>query len=122
MFVSLLDRLMIASDLTADRRRSEPREAVAWAAELELDGRRNPIEIGNISAGGMMARAGIEVPPQARLTVWIDGERLTGEVRWQGDGRFGLRFDTPLALDSALIERYRPAGIESSKQISRWMV
>lgn len=122
MFVSLLDRLMTAADVTADRRRAEPREAVAWAAELELDGRRHPIEIGNISTGGLMARADVEVPPQACLTLWIGGHRLTGDVRWQGDGRFGLRFDTPLALDSAVIERYRPAGIESSKQISRWMV
>jgi hypothetical protein len=122
MFMSLLDRLMAASDIVADRRRTEPREAVAWAAELELDGRRHPIEIGNISAGGLMARTDVELAPQACLTLWIGGHRLTGDVRWHGDGRFGLRFDTPLALDSALIERYRSAGVETSKQISRWMI
>lgn len=122
MFVSLLDRLLAAAPLTPDRRRVEPREAVAMAAELEIDGGRLPIEIANISAGGLMARIDPAVRLDGPIAIWVDGQRLTGEVRWHGEGRFGLRFDTPLALDSAVIERYRPAGLETSKQISRWMV
>lgn len=122
MFVSLLDRLTASPDLTADRRRTEPREAVAVAAELEIDGVRHPIEIGNLSAGGLMASGVVAVPVGARVAAWIDGERLAGEVRWQGDRRFGMRFDQPLQLDRSLIERYRPAGVEASKVMSRWMI
>lgn len=69
-----------------------------------------------------MARVDVEVPSAAQLTVSIDGRRLTGEVRWHGDGRFGMRFDEPLSIDSPMIERYRIAGVETSKQMSRWMV
>jgi hypothetical protein len=121
MFESLLDRL--ASRRHAeDRRQPEPREAVAWAATIEVDGRNHPIEIGNISTGGLMARSDIEVAPETGIAVWIDGRRLTGEVRWYGDGRFGMRFDEPMALDAEVVARYRPANVETSKAMSRWMI
>ena len=125
MFDSILNHFTSArsaAGASADRRGFEPRERVAWAAELERDGQRVPIEIGNISSGGLMASVDGVVPSEAPLTVWLDGRRLTGEVRWYGDGRFGMRFDTPLRLDPALIERYRPANVEQAKQMSRWMI
>jgi len=122
MFVTLLDRLTASPDVAPDRRRAEPREAVAVPAELEIDRRRHAIEIGNLSAGGLMAHIDIELPAMARVVVWIDGRRLPGEVRWQGDRRFGMRFDEPLQLDASIIERYRPAGVEASKVMSRWMI
>lgn len=122
MFETLLDRLVGARDLAADRRGPEPREAVAWPATLEVDGQRHPVEIGNISSGGLMARVDVAVPADARLTVCIDGERLTGEVRWHDDRRFGMRFDQPLPLQSPVIERYRSAAVEATKAMSRWMV
>lgn len=122
MFSTLLDRLTASSDLTADRRRTEPREAVAVAAELEIDGVRHPIEIGNLSAGGLMARGDVEVGVAAQVAVWIDGRRFVGEVRWQGDRGFGMRFDEPLRLDASILAHYRPACIEADKIMSRWMV
>lgn len=122
MFVTLLDRLTASPDVTADRRRAEPREAVAVPAELEVAGARHPIEIGNLSAGGLMACTDAELPAMTQVTVWIDGRALRGEVRWQGERRFGMRFDEPLQHDPSIIERYRPAGVESSKTMSRWMV
>lgn len=122
MFVTLLDRLIASPDATADRRRAEPREAVAVAAELELDGVRYPIEIGNLSAGGLMASADVALRVATPVTVWIEGRRFAGEIRWQGDRRFGMRFDEPLQLDTPIIERYRAAGVEANKVMSRWMV
>lgn len=122
MFVSLLDRLIASSDVAADRRRADPREAVSVSAELEVDGTRHPIEIGNLSAGGLMARADVDLAAATRVTVWIDGQRYPAEIRWQGDRRFGVRFDEPLHLDSSIIARYRPACVESSKVMSRWMI
>lgn len=111
-----------ATGVSADRRGAEPRETVAWAAELERDGRRVPIEIGNISPGGLMATVDAAVEAEARLTVWIDGRRVSGEVRWYGAGRFGMRFDTPIDLDPAVVERYRTVKTEATKQMSRWMI
>ncbi|MDO9487255.1 MAG: PilZ domain-containing protein [Sphingomonadaceae bacterium] len=122
MFVSLLDRLSASSDVTADRRRAEPRTAVAVAAELEVDGVRHPIEIGNLSASGLMAWGDVEVAVPARVAAWIDGDRFEGEIRWQREHRFGMRFDEPLHLDTSIIERCRPACVETSKVMSRWMV
>lgn len=107
---------------SADRRTPEPREAVAWSAELEHDGGRVPIEIGNISSGGLMARVDADLAEARRLALWLDGRRLTGEVRWYGDGRFGMRFDAPVNFDRGTIERYRIVNVEQSKQMSRWMV
>lgn len=121
MFDSLLDRL-VAGQHDADRRGPEPREAVALTARLDLDGVLHDIEIGNISAGGLMARSDIALAAGCRLTVLIDGHRLAGEVRWQHAGRFGMCFDAPLSLDPAMIARYRPANVEASKEMSRWMI
>jgi hypothetical protein len=125
MFDSILNHFTSArsaSGAAADRRGRERREAVAWAAELERDGKRVPIEIGNISSGGLMASVDGILASEAPLVVWLDGRRLTGEVRWYGDGRFGMRFDSPIVLDPAVVERYRPAVVEQTKQMSRWMV
>jgi PilZ domain len=125
MFDSILNHFTSAwsaSGAAADRRGRERREAVAWAAELERDGKRVPIEVGNISSGGLMASVDGVLASEAPLVVWVDGRRLTGEVRWYGDGRFGMRFDTPIAIDQAVVERYRPAAVEQTKQMSRWMV
>ncbi len=121
MFDSLLDRL-VAGQHDADRRAPELREAVALKALLDLDGTLHPVEIGNISAGGLMASLDAELEAGRHLAVLLDGQRLTGEVRWQHAGRFGMCFDQPLSLDPAMIERYRPANVEASKQMSRWMV
>ena len=125
MFDSLLSNFTSARSAvgtSADRRATEPRQAVAWAAELEHDGRHVAIEIGNISSGGLMARADTDLGDTQLLAVWLDGRRLTGEVRWYGDGRFGMRFDTPVDFDPGTIERYRVVNVEQSKQMSRWMV
>lgn len=125
MFDSILSHFTSArgaAGASADRRRAEPRERVAWAAELERDGKRVPIEIGNISTGGLMASVDSAFDSEAPLVVWLDGRRLTGEVRWYGAGRFGMRFDAPIELDPAVVERYRPANVEQAKQMSRWMV
>lgn len=122
MFVTPLDRLIASPDLTADRRRAEPREAVAVAAELEVDGVRHPIEIGNLSAGGLMASGDIDLRDAIAAVAWIEGRRVAGEVRWRSDRRFGMRFDEPLQLDASILERYRPAGVEANKVMSRWMV
>lgn len=108
--------------LSADRRRPEPRESVALAAEIERDGRRVPIEIGNISANGLMASVDGKLPIDSPLAVWIDGRRVMGHVRWSGEGRFGMRFDAPIKLDPTTIERNQPARVEETKQMSRWMV
>lgn len=125
MFDSILNRFAAsrsAAGASADRRTTEPRERVIWAAELERDGVRVPIEIGNISTGGLMASVDGGVASDAPLVVWLDGRRLTGEVRWYGEGRFGMRFDKPIELDRAVVDRYRPANVEAAKQMSRWMV
>ncbi|MFC3712503.1 PilZ domain-containing protein [Sphingoaurantiacus capsulatus] len=121
MFDSLLDRL-VAGQHDADRRGSELREAVALKALLDLDGTLHPIDIGNISAGGLMASLDAELAPGTRLAVLLDGQRLKGEVRWQHAGRFGMCFDEPPSLDPAMIARYRAANVEASKQMSRWMI
>jgi hypothetical protein len=126
MFDSILSHFTAARGtigVSSDRRGPDPREAVAWAAELELDGRRVPIEIGNISTSGLMASAdAVVLGSGAELAVWLDGRRVTGHVRWAANGQFGLRFDAPIALDRSIIERYRPANVEATKQMSRWMV
>lgn len=125
MFDSILSHFTSArgaAGASADRRGAEPRENVAWAAELERDGTRVPIQIGNISPGGLMAQVNGGVASAARLAVWLEGRRVTGEVRWYGDGRFGLRFDTPIDLDPGLVERYRTENAEQTKKMSRWMV
>lgn len=122
MFVTLLDRLLNARNFSADRRGVEPREAVTLVVDAETGGRRLPIEIGNISSGGLMARAAEPVPTGARVALRLDGQQIEGEVRWSDEDRFGVRFDEPLQLDAVLIERYRPASIEANKVMSRWMV
>jgi hypothetical protein len=125
MFDSIRSHLSSARGtlgLSADRRRPEPRESVALAAEIERDGRRVPIEIGNISANGLMASVDGKLPVDTPLAVWIDGHRVTGHVRWSGEGRFGMRFTAPIKLETAVVERYRPACVEQAKQMSRWMV
>ena len=65
--------------------------------QLVVDGSPPSFALQNISAGGVMGDASIELAPGAEVLIrFEDGLLLSATVRWSDDGMVGLAFTTPM--------------------------
>ena len=90
--------LMSADGLVA----RAPRFPVRLKAVLRIAGRAVPVDIGNISPGGVRLSAEITVERGQTGQISIPGHDLClfGCVRWVQDGAFGFHFSSPLPLSA----------------------
>ncbi len=89
----------VNSALATDRR-DAPREEVFYRTRVARSGGRNvPLQIVNISAGGLMARSddSFEVGETLRVRLPVVGE-IGAQVRWSLGGRVGCQFDRMIDL------------------------
>ncbi|WP_447752020.1 PilZ domain-containing protein [Sphingopyxis fribergensis] len=68
-------------------------------ASLILPGRADPVvvRVRNLSAGGMLAEAKVQIAQGA--TVEVDLRNVgpvPGRIVWAGEGKFGIAFDRPV--------------------------
>lgn len=61
------------------------------------DGRDGLCRVRNVSPGGLMAEAVMEIRPEDIVRVHLrNGQSRSGVVRWVKDSQFGMQFETPL--------------------------
>jgi hypothetical protein len=86
--------------------RSADRDSLFLQASLILPGSAAPvtIRVRNLSPGGMLAEARIEVAQGAAVEIELRNVgRVTGRVIWVGEGKFGIAFDR--AVDPQAVRR-----------------
>ena len=65
--------------------------------QLLIDGSPASFALQNISAGGVMGDASVELAPGAEVLVrFEDGLLIPATVKWSDDGMIGLAFTTPM--------------------------
>lgn len=68
------------------------------------------VRVRNLSAGGMMAEADVEVAIDDRITVELRNiGQVEGKIAWVRDGRFGVMFDVP--VDPKLARKPAKQGV-----------
>lgn len=89
----------LSTDDTASAKRGMDRDSLFLKAILRFGGSatENEVRIRNLSAGGLMAEAPLQVARGERVEInlrsigWI-----TGHVAWVTEGRLGIAFDHPI--------------------------
>ncbi len=78
--------------------RAEPRDEVYCRARATLaDQRSVPVTVVNLSPGGMMARAEVDIAVGEWVKVQLPVVGMvTAAVRWSLGGRIGCQFDRPI--------------------------
>lgn len=80
----------------------------------EADGAEGLCRVRNLSTGGLMFESRLAVEPGARVGLEIRGRQLplTGSVVWTAEGRAGVAFDQPVALDEILaLKPFAPSKV-----------
>jgi diguanylate cyclase (GGDEF)-like protein len=81
----------------------ERRLAVLRAAMVRFGGQATNIRLRNMSRGGAMAETSRNIPDNSPVEIILpEGDVLPGNVQWSGDGRMGVKFDTPFPIDRLL--------------------
>lgn len=102
---------MVAAD--PDHQEREPRLALLRVAELHSVGHHCAVTIRNISAGGALVEAPGNIPIGVAVTLKLaDGWSFKGEIRWRRGNRFGLMFDTAIAIDDFVMGNPPPGASE----------
>ena len=79
--------------------RGADRDSLFMQAGLVLPGRSDPIvvRVRNLSPGGMLAEAKIQIAQGALVEVDLRNVGpVAGRVIWAGEGKFGIAFDRPI--------------------------
>lgn len=79
--------------------RSQDRNSLLMKARIHVVARGVELEarIRNLSAGGLMAEAAIQIANGDKVEVELRNVGWTpGRVAWTADGRFGIAFDHPV--------------------------
>ena len=79
--------------------RGADRDSLFMQAALILAGRSDPIvvRVRNLSPGGMLAEAKIQIAQGAAVEVDLRNVGpVAGRVIWAGEGKFGIAFDRPV--------------------------
>jgi len=79
--------------------RGADRDSLFMQAGLILPGHADPVtvRVRNLSPGGMLAEAKVEVAQGAVIEVDLRNVgRVPGRVIWAGEGKFGIAFDRPV--------------------------
>jgi hypothetical protein len=88
----------LASHVFSVERRRNTRTDLVIYTHLKLNGSEQlPIEIGNISSGGMMARVGRQIEEGTKLQVELPGMGwYRAQVIWAFGDNHGFAFEAPL--------------------------
>lgn len=86
----------------------EVRYPCDFPATLSCDGVHWPVVVVNISPNGARLARSPELEVGTRVGLTLAGTRLTATVRWQRQGRAGVRFDRP--QPASLLARVRGRG------------
>lgn len=79
--------------------RGADRDSLFMQAGLILPGHPDPVtvRVRNLSPGGMLAEANVQIAPGAAIEVDLRNVGLVpGRVVWAGEGKFGIAFDRPV--------------------------
>ena len=79
--------------------RNVTRDSLFLFAELEFDGKEDPVraKVRNLSAGGMLAEAAVVTARGERLRIKLRNlDPVNGTVAWVQGDRFGVSFDTEI--------------------------
>ena len=89
-------------------RRSEKRHvALLRVAVLHVAGERDLCVVRNISTHGLSARLYRDLAKSAKVEVeFRSGERLKGSVVWKKNQEVGIRFPTPVDVETVLASRW----------------
>ncbi|SEJ96110.1 PilZ domain-containing protein [Sphingobium sp. AP50] len=90
MLPSLYERMR-----KADRRR-DARFATSFKATLVLDSGSRSVVVGDISAGGAMLQADMDLWPGRQLSLKAIDLDVNGEIRWRNDRLCGVAFSVPV--------------------------
>ena len=92
-----------ANGFTASR---DARTATLRSAILHLGDRSINVRVRNISSGGLMAEGSRLPALDNRIEVeFSEGQKLAGEIRWNQDGRFGIKFDQAFSFEQIAAPR-----------------
>lgn len=81
-----------------DQRGQERSESASQTAILNHRGGRHVVGLSNLSATGAMIRFGGDIADGDEVTLHLlDQGAVSGQVRWNRDGRVGISFAAPLA-------------------------
>ena len=103
------------TDPFADRR-AYPRVEVALPAFLQADGKRHPVHLVDVSAGGAKLNCAVSIASGTPVMLDCGTLARSAVVRWQNGGLLGLCFDSELdarevtaliARSSALVTRMK---------------
>lgn len=94
-------------------RRATPRVRVALPAFLQADGKRQSVQILDLSAGGAKLTCATAIP--AGTAIFLDCGTLgcAGIVRWQTGGVLGLCFDSELDAREVAALADRSSALEA---------
>lgn len=79
--------------------RGADRDSLFMQAGLILPGSPDPVvvRVRNLSPGGMLAEAGVQVAQGTAVAVELRNVgSVSGRVIWAGEGKFGIAFDHPV--------------------------
>lgn len=79
--------------------RGADRDSLFMQASLILPGQPDPVvvRVRNLSAGGMLAEAKVQIAQGAAIEVDLRNVGpVPGRVVWAGEGKFGIAFDRPV--------------------------
>lgn len=94
-------------------RRAYPRVRVALPAFLQANGKRQSVQILDLSSGGAKLTCGVQYA--VGTAVFLDCGTLgcAGVVRWQNGGALGLCFDSELDAREVLALSDRSSALEA---------
>ncbi len=89
-----------------ERRTNDRVQSILPVAKLVTESSNQFCRIKNISAGGLMAEVGVEVPVDTRLWIELSSEqRIPAIVVWTRAGAVGIKFDQNIDLRELLANR-----------------
>lgn len=77
-------------------RRAHPRVEVALPAFLEVNGKRHPVQLLDLSSGGTKLSCSLNLPAGSEVTLDCGTFIRSAVVRWHGTGVLGLCFGSEL--------------------------
>ena len=103
-------------------RRAHPRVEVALPAFLQVNGKRHPVQLLDLSSGGTKLSSSICLPTGSEVTLDCGTFIRSAVIRWHGTGVLGLSFDSELDARevSALAQRSKALAARMGPRENRY--
>jgi diguanylate cyclase (GGDEF)-like protein/PAS domain S-box-containing protein len=97
-----------------------PRRRIIRTGNVHCEGRKYPVRLRNISAGGALIECTTKLPLEAvvKLDIAI-GDPIEAEIRWAVENRYGLAFSKD--FDVAVLGQLPPAAAPTSNMMPRYL-